>query len=103
MTDEELRTTIRESVKQAIAECPPSCPIFAVDMGYWVQYMKTIGDGDFDKAVERVRKNHEYVKGLRSWQTKIGGWALNVLVVSVVGAVIGAIYCGLTGKQFPFK
>jgi hypothetical protein len=99
MTDDEIKKVISEAVRESMKECSGPCPLanIPVNFNHWSQSIHTIGDGNFDKGVERIRENHQYMSRLRKLQTRIGGWALNVIVVSIVGGVIAAIYFGFYG------
>ena len=101
MTDDEIKTIIKETIKETMQECVPQCPLTNIQANFthWEQSIETIGAGSFDAGIERIRKNHEYTSSLRKLQTKIGGYVLNVIVVSIVGGIIAALYFGITGKK----
>lgn len=103
MNDQEMKKLIQESIKEAMTDCITPCPLtnLPVNFSHWAQSIETIGSGNFDAGVERMRKNHEFTKGLRETRTKIGGYIMNAFIVSIAGAVIAAIVLLLRGEKLP--
>jgi len=103
--DKEFRELVKNSIKEGLNECSV-CPVpkdIRESMNHWSESVKTIGDGNFDKGVERIRKNHDFTAMMREAQLKIGGWVLKILVFTLFGGLVGLVVYAVTGHKIPIK
>lgn len=103
--DPEIRAFIKDSIKEGIKETR-MCPIpkdVTDKMTHWAESIKTIGSGEFDKGVERIRKNHEFIHELREAKRTAVKWIMRPILVLLSITVLCAVYFGFTGKNIPFK
>lgn len=101
-----IESTIKSTMQEALKNCLVSCPIpqdLRDSLPHMAETFKTIGEGNLDHGLERVKENYKYVKFLRNTQDKIGGIVLKIIITAFTGSILAALAFGFFGKELPFK
>lgn len=91
-----ITNLIKETVKEVIITNIPKheCPIpkhFNGEVINLVNVMESIGDGNVNHGIERIRENHRFILKLKGTLGNIGKVITASLVVSLVGGLITAV------------
>lgn len=92
LTEEELAEFIKGVASDGLKEAGGHICTLPSDIRDEVSHieiaLKTIGEGNISKGVERIRENHQFVSSLRKVRNRIGNMVLGFLVLGVMSGIL---------------
>lgn len=105
LEDKEFRNFIKAAIADGLESCAvcPVPPDMRENMSQWAHSIKTIGEGNVEKGIERMKKNHDFIHGMRLAQTAIGKWVMRFVVFGILAVIAGYLTKGIWGTSPPWK
>lgn len=103
-TATQLKSYITEAVKDALKEsgcgmCPLP-PEMIVEIGHLNDVIKSLGDGDVSRGIERFRENNKFLRQYRKLAESIGSIVLKLAITAFfVGVTAWFGFGYLVGKK----
>lgn len=99
---EELEAVVRKVVKEELDNYEHKCR-FDIDdndakqFGHFIGMVEDMGDGKIGSGIEIMRDNHQWLSKQRQRGDKLSGVIMLVIVSSVVGGLLVAVWEGIKG------